>query len=137
MMRWIEGAFAFVVLNLTAIIVVLLWAVTMAFAHFSGKRTGVILSPALHPQYRQTVHTYTLGTEITISGEECPLQAGPEALLNHLDANTALVIVQYPDFFGRIYDYSALAEAVHQAGALLAVAVNPIALGMLKPPGEF
>jgi glycine dehydrogenase subunit 1 len=112
-------------------------AVTMAFAHFRGKRTGVILSPALHPQYRQTVHTYTLGTEITISGEECPLQAGPEALLNHLDANTALVIVQYPDFFGRIYDYSALAEAVHQAGALLAVAVNPIALGMLKPPGEF
>jgi glycine dehydrogenase subunit 1 len=47
------------------------------------------------------------------------------------------VIVQYPDFFGRIYDYTALAQAAHQAGALLAVAVNPIALGLLTPPGQF
>jgi glycine dehydrogenase subunit 1 len=45
--------------------------------------------------------------------------------------------VQYPDFFGRIYDYTALAEAVHAAGALFSVSVNPTALGLLKPPGEF
>ncbi len=47
------------------------------------------------------------------------------------------MVVQYPDFFGRVYDYTALAEAAHQAGALLAVAVNPLALGLFKPPGEF
>jgi glycine dehydrogenase subunit 1 len=45
-------------------------------------------------------------------------------------------MVQYPDFFGRIYDYTELAEAVHQAGALFGVSVNPIALAILKPPGE-
>jgi glycine dehydrogenase subunit 1 len=46
-------------------------------------------------------------------------------------------MVQYPDFFGRVYDYTELAEAVHAAGALLGVSVNPMALGMLKPPSEF
>ncbi len=54
-----------------------------------------------------------------------------------IDSNTALVIVQYPDFFGRVYDLTALAKKAHEAGALLAVSVNPIALGLLTPPGEF
>jgi glycine dehydrogenase subunit 1 len=54
-----------------------------------------------------------------------------------IDNNTALVIVQYPDFFGRIFDYKALADAVHAEGGLLAVSVNPIALGMLNPPSTF
>jgi glycine dehydrogenase subunit 1 len=47
------------------------------------------------------------------------------------------VIVQYPDFFGRIYDYTALARPSHEAGALLAVSANPLALGLLTPPGDF
>jgi glycine dehydrogenase subunit 1 len=112
-------------------------AVGMAYAHFRGKRTKVVISPAVHPHYRQTVHTYNPGSDITIVGEDTDIQAGPQALRAMLDTNTALVIVQYPDFFGRIYDYTALAQATHAAGALMAVAVNPIALGLLKTPGEF
>jgi glycine dehydrogenase subunit 1 len=45
--------------------------------------------------------------------------------------------VQYPDFFGRIFDYTELVQAAHAVGALVAVVINPIALGMLKSPGEF
>ena len=112
-------------------------AVSMAYANFRGKRTGVVLSPGLHPQYRQTIHTYNEGTDLVITGEQLDIRAGPETLLPMIDANTALVIVQYPDFFGRIYDYAALGEAVHKAGALFAVAVNPLALGLLRPPSEF
>jgi glycine dehydrogenase subunit 1 len=112
-------------------------AVTMAYAHYRGKRTKVVLSPALHPHYRQTVHTYNHGTEIIFTGEDVDLETSPQALLPLIDSDTALVIVQYPDFFGRVYDYTALAEATHTAGALLAVAVNPLALGLLKSPGEF
>lgn len=48
-----------------------------------------------------------------------------------------MVVVQYPDFFGRIYDYTELSKAVHAAGALFVVSVNPTALGLLKPPSEF
>jgi glycine dehydrogenase subunit 1 len=52
-----------------------------------------------------------------------------------IDADTALAVVQYPDFFGRIYDYTAFIEAAHAQGALVCVVANPIALGMLKTPG--
>ncbi len=114
-------------------------AVTMANAHFRGKRNRVILSPAVHPHYRQTVRTYHANTGMEFIGDEPErdLKANPNELANLLDENTALIIVQYPDFFGRIYDYTQLAEKAHQAGALFAVTVNPIALGLLKAPGEF
>ena len=54
-----------------------------------------------------------------------------------LDENTLLVAVQYPDFFGRVQDWTALGEAAREVGALFCVVVNPLALGLLKPPGEF
>ena len=111
-------------------------AVNMAYANFRGKRSKVVLSPALHPQYRETVRTYAASTPIKLVGEETDLSAGPEGLLPLIDLDTALVVVQYPDFLGRIYDYTKFAGEVHAAGALLAVSVNPIALGMLKTPGE-
>jgi glycine dehydrogenase subunit 1 len=110
----------------------------MAYAQFRGKRTNMVISPALHPHYRQTVHTYVQGTPVRVLGDDVQsLDHGPESLYEYIDENTALVVVQYPDFLGRVYDFSALADVVHQAGALLAVAVNPMALGLLKPPSEF
>jgi glycine dehydrogenase subunit 1 len=112
-------------------------AVNMAYATFRGKRRKVILSPALNPQYRQVVRTYSEGSQVVLVGDETgvDLKAGPESLKPLLDDQTALVVVQYPDFFGRIFDYTKLAEAAHAVGALLAISVNPIALGLLKPPG--
>jgi glycine dehydrogenase subunit 1 len=83
------------------------------------------------------VRTYNPDTQIELVGDDSGLEAGPEALIPLIDENTALVIVQYPDFFGRIYDYRALAEAAHQKGALFAVSANPLSLGLLKAPGEF
>lgn len=114
-------------------------AVSMAFANFRGKRSKIVLSPALNPQYRETVRTYNASSPLNIVGDEAVADpdAGPEALLPLIDSQTALVVVQYPDFFGRIYDFTALAEAVHAAGALLAVSVNPLSLGLLTPPGDF
>jgi glycine dehydrogenase subunit 1 len=112
-------------------------AVSMANAQFRGKRKKVVLSPAINPHYRQTVHTYNPGKDLSFVGEDIDLKAGPEALYSSIDNDTALVIVQYPDFFGRIYDYAKLAEVTHAAGALFAMAVNPLSLGLLKTPGDF
>lgn len=114
-------------------------AVNMAYHNFRGKKPKVVLSPGVHPHYRETVRTYTRGSETILVGDqgEIPLESGPEALIPLIDDQTGLVVVSYPDFFGRIYDYTQLAEAIHQAGGLLAVSVNPMALGLLKPPGEF
>lgn len=114
-------------------------AVNMAYHNFRGKRPKVVLSPGVHPHYRETVRTYTQDSEIILVGDQgqVDINDGPEALIPLIDESTSLVVVAYPDFFGRIHDFSELAEAVHQAGALLSVSVNPMALGLLKAPGEF
>lgn len=112
-------------------------AVNMAYHHFRGRRSKVVLSPGLHPHYRETVHTYVKGAAIQLVGEDTPIEAGPEAMLALIDKDTALIAVQYPDFFGRIYDYTQLVQAAHEAGALVAIHVNPLALGLLIPPGKF
>ena len=112
-------------------------AVNMAYHHFRGRRKKVVLSSALHPHYRETVHTYMKGADLEITGEDIDPNAGPEELLSLIDEDTALVMVQYPDFFGRIFDYTALGEATHAVKALFGVHVNPLALGLLKPPSAF
>jgi len=114
-------------------------AVNMAYHHFRGKKPQMVLSPALHPQYREVVRTYTANSPIILTGDngEVDPADGPEALIPLVDGQTGLVVVGYPDFFGRVFDYTELAEAVHQAGGLLAVSVNPLALGLFKAPGDF
>jgi len=111
----------------------------LAYHHFRGKRNKFVLSPAVHPHYRATLRTYFSGYKnIQIVGDENNnSQVSTSDISALVDSNTAMVLVQYPDFFGRIIDYSKLAEAVHTAGALLVVSVNPIALGLLKPPSTF
>ncbi len=112
----------------------------MALNQFRFKRTKIIASPAVHPQYRQVLRTYLNGyPQLQFVGDEPdsnPLE-DPNALADLLDDNTALLLIQYPDFFGRIYDYTQLIEKAHAVGALIAVAANPTALAILKTPGEF
>jgi glycine dehydrogenase subunit 1 len=110
-------------------------SVGMAYAHFRGKRTKIVLSPSINPQYRSVLKTYTQDINVEFVGNNAD-SVENESLKSFVDENTALVIVQYPDFFGRIGDYSMLIDAAHQAGALVCMAVNPIALGVLKSPGE-
>jgi len=114
-------------------------AAVMAYHNFRGKRGKIVVAPSVHPHYRQTVCTYLQGySNVTVAGDESdkdPL-SGPEALAALIDNQTALVVVQYPDFFGRIYDYTGLIQTAHAAGALVAVVANPMALGLLKTPGE-
>ena len=114
-------------------------AVNMAYHNFRGKKPKVVLSPGVHPHYRETVRTYTQDSEVILAGDqgEVDFEAGPEALIPLIDETTGLVVVAYPDFFGRIYDYTELAEAVHEAGALLAVSVNPMALGFAETTWRF
>ncbi|MEW6403601.1 MAG: aminomethyl-transferring glycine dehydrogenase subunit GcvPA [Chloroflexota bacterium] len=113
-------------------------AVNLAFAQFRGKRRKLVVSPMVHPQYREVIRTYTQGMELEVAGDnaEADLEAGPEALTGLIDDSTMMVIVQYPDFFGRIYDYTKLIETAHAKGALVCVVTNPTALAMLKTPGS-
>ena len=111
-------------------------AVSMALSHHRGRRSKIILSPAIHPQYRQVVHTYMRGSEVEIL-DQGTLDADLDSLEEQVDQDTAIVAVQYPDFFGRILDYASLAAKAKETGALFCVVVNPIALGLLRPPSTF
>jgi glycine cleavage system P protein (glycine dehydrogenase) subunit 1 len=113
-------------------------AASMAHAQFRGKRNKVVISPTVHPQYRETMRTYIQGMNLELAGDDpkAILDAGPEMLEDLVDENTALVIVQYPDFFGRVYDFTRLIELAHGKGALVCVAANPTALALIKTPGE-
>jgi glycine dehydrogenase subunit 1 len=112
-------------------------AVIMALNVTQGQRKRVVLSAGVHPHYRAVVRTYTQGMNLAIIGDESDTSAAD--LGARCDAATACVVVQNPDFFGRIISPSALsglAQKVHACGALLVVAVNPISLGLLVPPGD-
>jgi glycine dehydrogenase subunit 1 len=100
------------------------------------KRRKIIISPLVHPEYRTVVRTYTQGMELTIMGDDDP-RADLPALIDQVDEETACLIAQTPNFLGQIEDLQGLADAVHEKEALLIVAADPIALGLLKPPGEF
>jgi len=103
------------------------------------KRDEVIVSTAVHPEYRQVLHTY--GRPLGLHIVEVPQQNGltaPEAIERVLSPQTGAVICQHPNFFGCLEDGTALAELAHRAGALLVVAISePLALGILEPPGRW
>jgi len=76
--------------------------------------------------------------DLFIAGDHptADLEAGPAGLESLVDDNTMLVMVQYPDFFGRLYDYTGLIAKAHAKGAMVCVVANPTALALFKTPGE-
>src|SRR5512134_3447026 len=118
-------------------------AVNLAYAQFRGKRKKIVISPTVHPQYRAVIRTYTQGMELELAGDDQSLVSNldvatdsTQSLISLTDENTCLLIVQYPDFFGRVYDYTKLIDAAHAKGALVCVVANPTALALFKTPGS-
>ncbi len=105
-------------------------ALALALAQVSGS-SRVFVSDRCHPQTIAVVKTrlQALGTQVVIGDTLSWKRDGA--------AGFAAVLVQYPDTFGVIHDYSDLAKEVHEAGALLIVAADLLALTLLKAPGEF
>ncbi len=104
----------------------------------AGKgRSRLVVSRGVHPHSRRTLETYAqgFGAEVAEVGLDDGLTDGA-ALAAALDDDTAAVFVQNPNFLGGIEDLEALAGAAHQAGALAVAAVDPVTLGVLRPPGD-
>ena len=103
------------------------------------KRGKALLSTGLHPHYRSVARTMAKYTGDVLVDGDPSLEAGTDwaALADSIDKDTSCVVVQYPDILGRIDDMTALAAACQAAGALLiAVVTEPVALGLIKAPGE-
>jgi glycine dehydrogenase subunit 1 len=103
------------------------------------KRSKALLSTGLHPHYRSVARTMAKYTGDVLVDGDPGLDAGTDwaALASAIDKEVSCVVVQYPDILGRIDDMTALAAACQAAGALLvAVVTEPVALGLIKAPGE-
>ena len=111
-------------------------AVLLALNVGQDRRRKIIVSPAVHPQYRAVVRTYVSGIAATIVGDEDG-RSEVEALKRMLDDEAAALVIQNPNFFGQCEPVDGLADAVHRAGALLIVVTDPIALGLLRPPAAY
>tara|TARA_Y100001970_G_scaffold208751_1_gene254470 strand:+ start:1590 stop:2930 length:1341 start_codon:yes stop_codon:yes gene_type:complete len=98
------------------------------------RRDKIILSNGLHPHYNEVIETNSRHLKLSIDSTSV---YNKKALCELIDENTACIVVQNPDFFGRVQDFTELSETCHQYGALLIIAVNEIiSLGALTNPGE-
>jgi len=104
-------------------------------AHGTNGRPNVAVSQAVHPHYRQVLETYawSLGMKVV----ELPTNDGLTPDLSKLDEQTACVIIQSPNFFGGIEDLASVRQAADDCGAMMVIVSDPIANGVLPPPGEF
>ena len=102
------------------------------------RRSKVIASAAVHPQYLEVVKTYVQHAGIDLELAEVDEKDGlaGSALARAVDDQTAALVVQSPNFFGCIEDLKALSDAAHAKGALLVVAITEaMSLGLLQSPG--
>jgi len=112
-------------------------AVILAVRQTERKRVAV--ARGLHPASRRVIETYTryLGVELV----ELPFAEGVTDVdtlsQKGLQSNLAAVVVAQPNAFGCIEPVETIARASHQGGALCIAVVNPLSLGILKPPGEW
>ncbi|MGH2786704.1 MAG: aminomethyl-transferring glycine dehydrogenase subunit GcvPA [Actinomycetota bacterium] len=99
------------------------------------RRDRVVVGATVHPHYLAVLKTYTsaLGMAVTVAGY------GDDGRIDWtgVDAsNAAALVVGSPNFFGAIEDVAAAAARAHDSGALAIAVADPIAMGVLEPPGE-
>jgi len=92
-------------------------------------RQRIALLSTVHPHSQAVARTYAFGRGLAV--DVMP----PDALA--LGEQHACLAVQQPNFFGCIEDVEALEKAAHTAGALFVASVDPISLGLFRPPGEY
>jgi glycine dehydrogenase subunit 1 len=103
------------------------------------RKRKAIISSGLHPHYVSVCKTMAKFTGDTLETAlpELTAETDAERLTAAIDSETSCVVVQYPDILGRIADLAPIADAAHAAGALLVVVnTEPVALGLIKAPGE-
>lgn len=100
------------------------------------RKHKAIIAPGLHPHYSLATETLasSVGIDVCILKQEI---SSDYKVLDLIDDETACVVVQSPNVFGEIVDLTPIAEKAHLHKALLiAVFTEPVALGLIKSPGE-
>ena len=104
--------------------------------HATG-RPKIIVDGGVNPIYRKMLYSYTANLSIDFC--EIPVSHGQsdrEKVFAALDENTAGVVLQNPNFFGVIDNHADIVDKCHSLGILTVQSVYPVAMALLKPPGE-
>jgi glycine dehydrogenase subunit 1 len=103
-------------------------------AKLHNGRGRFLVSQGLHPHSREALATTAAGYGTAV--EELPLANG-ETTAFEVDDDVSAVFLQQPNFLGAVEDLESLAPIAKETGALLVVQVDPMTLGVLRPPGDF
>jgi len=102
------------------------------------RRKKILVSSAVHPESKEVLNTYAKGQRLEVV--EIPYKNGitdVASLQELVNEDVAAVVVQYPNFFGGIEPLKEIEQLTHKEKSLLVVSSNPLALGILTPPGQF
>ncbi|MFC1482841.1 aminomethyl-transferring glycine dehydrogenase subunit GcvPA [Candidatus Margulisiibacteriota bacterium] len=100
-------------------------------------KNKIIIDESVNPLYRSISKTTLENIDcklIEVKHDTCSLHK--EELIKKMDNKTAAIVVQNPNFFGTIDDYTDIAEKAHEKGVLVIQVAYPIALGLIKTPAE-
>lgn len=108
-------------------------------AHRRSKSSRILVPASLNPTYLSVARTITSGQNLDLQvlpydGTGCFDQASLDAFKGQ---DITAVVIQQPNFFGRLEDVDALTDWAHSQGALVIAVVNPLSLAILKPPGQW
>jgi glycine dehydrogenase subunit 1 len=111
----------------------------LALQEFKGKRRRFVVSRGMHPHSRETLETYSAGygSEVVETALDEKGATDVEQLAAAVTDDTAAVFLQQPNFLGTVEELGPLVEAAKRTGAIVVTAVDPMTLGILKPPGEY
>ncbi|MBZ5718894.1 MAG: aminomethyl-transferring glycine dehydrogenase subunit GcvPA [Acidobacteriia bacterium] len=110
----------------------------MMAVRLTGRRS-VVIARSLHPEYREVLATYAWhqGMPLSAAGFGGTGRVDLKALDETINADTACVLIQSPNFFGIVEDVEAIAEIAHKHGAMLVVAIaEAVSLGIVEPPRQ-
>ncbi|MFO7881360.1 MAG: aminomethyl-transferring glycine dehydrogenase subunit GcvPA [Kosmotogaceae bacterium] len=102
------------------------------------RKEDILVASSVHPEYIEVLKTYCFGADLNVIPVKYEADSGEidiSDLKEKISDNTATVILGYPNFFGIVEHLSKIKELLPKK-ALLTVAVNPIALGILEAPGK-
>ncbi|MBX3702483.1 MAG: aminomethyl-transferring glycine dehydrogenase subunit GcvPA [Steroidobacteraceae bacterium] len=109
-------------------------------AHRRSRSARILMPVTVNPAWRRAARAITEGQGIVI--DELPYDPArgitdPKALEGHAGTDLTALVVPQPNFFGQLEDADALTRWAHANGALVIGAVNPVALALIAPPGEW
>lgn len=116
-------------------------AVLMAVRIAAKKNQSAVLMPrSVHPHYREAVKTIIRQLDIQLIEVDYQAESGriDQAALQKLTSqNVAALVIPQPNFFGVLEDVDALTDWAREQGILSIALVNPLAMALLKPPGQW